>query len=65
MCPRVKTESPLSVSRVSGPEFLRVLVTSDLHPRRPAIGVVMMAVMQMRQHNYSEHTETAPPGQQV
>ena len=39
-----------------------MLVTSDLHLRRHAIHVVMMAVMQMRQHNYREDTGTAPAG---
>jgi len=42
--------NPLSVGRVSGPEFLKLLVLSGVHPRRHAMRVVMMAVMEMRQH---------------
>jgi hypothetical protein len=49
-CFSQQNQNPLSVCRVSGPEFLELLVISGVHPRRHAMRMVMVAVMKMGQH---------------
>jgi hypothetical protein len=45
-----KTKSPLTF-RVSGPEFDECWAISEMHPRRRAVRVMMMAVVAMIQHD--------------
>jgi len=46
-----RNKKPAERDRVSGPELLRVLAISGMHPRRRAMRVMVMAVMEMRQHD--------------
>jgi len=50
----VKTKSPLSVDRVSGPELLKcclgLSLQSQVHRRRNAMRVMVVAMMEMRLH---------------
>jgi len=53
--PLDKTKSPLSVDRVSGPELLKTAclelsLQSQVHRRRHAMRMMVVAMMEMRLH---------------
>jgi hypothetical protein len=68
--PRRKTKSPLNAFRVSGPELLNIAgyinsAISGAHRRPRALRVMVMAMMETRQHALVRLWEGIAPGQSV
>jgi hypothetical protein len=67
--PISENKKPAERCRVSGPELLKIAVylslQSQVHPRRRAVRVMMMAVVEMRQHATPEPKGANSPGQSL